>query len=233
MPEPTYPRRHTTIPWVPKPQPKERPVVEELVHAPEPSHVDTRPVLRQIDTIREARFNRLYGSDRVEGSWRYRVDEYVSGTVATSANAQANASVALANDPYWRLSRWPGARQLFLCFRIFAICPRVSLATVGSLSCVYQDATTGKSIPIGIFPSTAGGNDVLEILMGNITDPDNLTLGQLQVTLTGTSPTTGTYDWQIGFSAAYLLPELRGYDRPFNEVRGELEKNEHPHHGIL
>ena len=223
-------RRYSTLPFIPRPQKKEEPVVEELVREPEGSKTDHRPALKQEYAIREARFNRLYGSDRVQNSWRWRIDEYATGTITSIANAQATATVTLANDPYWRLSRWPGARQLFLCLRSFSLCPRVSLTTVGNLACLYQDATTGRTIPLGVFPSTSGGNDSSEILLSPITDPDNLTLGIIQVTLNGTSPSTGTYDYQIGFSAAYLLPELRGYDKPFYEVRGELDEKSLEHH---
>jgi hypothetical protein len=218
-------RRHATLPYIPTPAHKEQPVVEELVKEPHhDEHRDTRPLMKQEAIIHEPRYNHLYGSDRVEGSWRYRIDEYVTGNLTTSANAQVNAVVTLANDPYWRLSRWPGARQLFLCMRMFGLCPRTTLTTAGSLVCTFQDATLGKSIPLGVFPSTAGGNDYLEVLLGTISDPDALTLGTIEVTLSGTSPTTGTYDWQVGVSVAYLLPELRGYERAYHEIRGENER---------
>lgn len=218
-------RRHTTLPYIPHPAKKELPDSEELTRDPEGSKKDVRPVFKQDIIVREPRYNHLYGPTRVLDSWRYEINEYVSGTITTSANAQATANVTLTNSPYLRLSRWPGARSVYTVLRVFALAPRATIATIGTLVCVYQDMIGGKSIPLGVFPSSSGGNDYLETLISTpITDTDVEALGQIQVTLNGTSPTTATYDWQIAFSFAYLLPELRGYDKPFYEVRGELDE---------
>jgi hypothetical protein len=222
-------RRYMTNPFIPRPKHKEEPVHEEEVKTPLETTHDRRSLMQQQVAIHEPRYNHLYGSDRVLDSWRFRIDEYVSGTLTTSAGAQVTAAVTLANDPYWRLSRWPGARQLFLCLRVFGLCPRTSPATIGTLSCVFQDNFSAKAVPLGIFPSTAGGNDDVVFLLSQIVDPDTLTLGQIQVTLNGSSPSTAVYDWQIGFSAAYLLPELRGYEKSYNDVRGEIERVDHRH----
>jgi hypothetical protein len=196
-------------PFIPKPEPKEIPVTEELVA---PAHKG-RPVhLKPPETLIVPRFNRMYGSLRTSDGWRYLIDNIASGTVITSAGATATAAVNLLLDPHWRLEQWPGGTQVYLVIRQFSIAPQTAtFATLGALDITFL-SNSGYVIPLGDIVSS-GSEDVYltTIIPSPLTDPDVQGVGTLQVALNA-GATVGTYNWQMGFSGAYLLPDLKGYD---------------------
>lgn len=209
-------RRHTELPKIPTPQPHEMPVVEQLTHADAPTH-ERQKMVKPFEVTPEARFNRLYGSLRVDGSWQNVVDNYAKGGITTIQSTLVQSSVTLAlSNPETRLSRWPGAVQMYLVLRSFSIAPTTaSFAVLGSLDLYYQDLIGGQTIPLGSIVQ----NDEVNLQNCNIliptpiTDPGALAnpVGNIQATLSGAG-TIGTYIWQIAFSYAYLLPAVKGYE---------------------
>jgi len=195
-------------PFIPKPEPKEIPVTEELV-----THGEKRPIhLKPPETLIVPRFNRMYGSLRTLDGWRYVIDNIASGTITTSAGATATAAVSLLLDPHWRLEQWPGGVQLYLVIRQFSIAPQTAtFATLGALDITFL-SNSGYVIPIGDIVSS-GSEDLYltTIIPSPLTDPDVQGVGTLQVALNA-GATVGTYNWQMGFSGAYLLPDIKGYD---------------------
>lgn len=187
--------------------------LEEQLTAPR-LPVDMR--LRQYrhrDKVLIPEFNRSYGWDRVEESWRYLIDNVAKGTLTTIANTNVATTVTLLNAPNWHLSRWPGAIQLYLCIRTFSMAAQSAIGTVGSIDVQFQDAIGGQTIPLGDFVSNASFNQNVSIQIPTpITDPGLQTIGTLNVLLSGTTPTVSIYNWQMGISAAYVLPCLEGYE---------------------
>jgi hypothetical protein len=233
-------RRNSILPQIPRPEPKEKPVVEQLVH-PEasPTTHARQKMVKPFEVTPEAKFNRLYGSLRTEGGWEHVVDNYAKGGITTVAAATVTANVTLAlTNPETRLLRWPGAVQLYLCIRSFALgLSTATLATLGSLDVYYQDLIGGQIIPLGSIQS----NDEINLQNVNILIPTPVTdagalanpIGQLQVALSS-GATVGTYVWQMGFSYAYLLPAIKGYEiQHIQELMdghyGPVEP--HRHHG--
>lgn len=202
--------RHNLIlpkhPITPPPQPKEE-VVEQLVQRPP---VDTRPkLLKPVEFLPMPHFNRMYGTLRHDDGWRYVIDNYASGTVTTVANATTTVAVKLTLDPHWRLEQWPGGTQVFLAIRQFSIAPQTAtFATPGAIDVLYQDTIGGQIIPLGDFVSSQGYTIFLQSLIPTpLTDPDVQNVGNLLFAL-NTGATPGTYNWQMGFSGAYMLPAL-------------------------
>lgn len=174
---------------------------------------DTRPVaMKQRAPILLPRLNLLYGTGRSEGDWRYFVDNYALGTLTTSANATVTTAIKLTNPPNWRLEQWPEAVHLYLCIRKFSLAAQSAITTVGAVDCQFNDQF-GNIIPLGDFVSSANINEDINVIIPTpITDPGNTAVGNLLVALNGTTPTTSVYNYQMGFSAVYLLPSLEGYN---------------------
>lgn len=179
------------------------------------NHTDTRPLaLKRRMPVLEPEYNTLYGTGRSEGDWRYFVDNYAVGTLTTSANATVTTAVTLTLAPNWRLSQWPAAINLYLCIRKFSMAPQSAITTVGAIDVQYNDLIGGQLIPMGDFVSSSSiAYDVDTIIPTPITDPGITAVGNLLVKLSGTTPTTSVYNWQIAFSGVYLLPSLEGYGR--------------------
>jgi hypothetical protein len=187
---------------------QEHAVTEQLVQE-HPHPLPKRRTLPEKALIPQ--YGELYGSLKTKGGWRYMVDNYANGTITTVAASQQTATVTLKLPPNWSLERYPGATQLFLCIRQFALAPQAPLTTLGDLVCLYQDTVGGQILPLGVFPSTTGGNaNLTSIIPTPITDPGNTNIGTLLVSLSS-GATAGTYDWQLSFSAAFLLPNIEGY----------------------
>ncbi len=187
--------------------------VSEQLTQPMPAVHDTRPiVIKPAQKLLIPQYNELYDTLRTTKAWRYCADMYAKGTITTVANALATASVSFAQTPVFRTSQWPGAVQLYLVIRQFSLAPQSTISAVGALDCYFIDQF-GNTAPLGDYVSSSGNNVGFDTLLTTpITDPENSTnVGQLQVTLTGTTPTTSVYNWQIGFSVAYLLPAKAGY----------------------
>lgn len=213
MPEPLR-RTHSTLPFIPPPEEKEIPVHEYLLKKAE--FQDQRPLqVKHPQLIRHVDFNRMYGTQQTVDGWRYVVDNFAKGTLTTSAGATVSTTITFALTPTWRLEQFPGATQLFFCIRQFALTAQApgTLTTVGALDIVFQDTVGGQQIPLGDVASNVSLNlDLDRLIPTPITDPSNPTVGNLLVGLTAAA-TTGTYNWQLSFSGAYLLPNLRGYSR--------------------
>lgn len=156
-------------------------------------------------------YNKMYGSDRTIGGWRYCIDDWATGTVTTIANTAVAASVALAIRPNLRLSQWPGAVNAYMVLRWFSIAPQSAIGTVGVVDVVLV-TNEGINIPLCDIVSNSSANLDRQVLIPvPITDPNVTNIGNIIVTLTGTAPTTSVYSYQLGVSYAYLLASLRGY----------------------
>jgi len=158
------------------------------------------------------RYNKLYDSVRSEQAWRYCADGMAHGTILPVAGTATLTNVVLLNDPVWRLARWPGGVHLYLVVRQFGIAPQAAPATVGNMELVFFDVN-GIPIPLGNFLSSQAGNvqyDSLEPVP--LTDPDATLVGQLSILLQPGGASPVTYNWSMGFSAAYSLPSRHGYD---------------------
>jgi hypothetical protein len=176
-------------------------------------------------------YNTLYGSLRSPDSWKNVIDNFARGTITTVANATTLVNVTLANPPHFLLSRWPGANQFYLCIRQFSMAPQTAtFATSGALDIAYNDLIGGQIIPLAdiVNNQSVSITDVAFLIPTPITDPDsNAPVGQLSVAL-NTGATPGTYNWQISFSAVYLIPELHGYDIVQSNPFVEMENNGSP-----
>jgi hypothetical protein len=200
-------------PAVPPPAHKEIPVEEKLV---QPHHLAaSRPKMQKPrEELMVPHFNHLYGTLRTNEGWRYVVDNYAFGTVTTVAGAQSTVTVNFAYEPHWRLSQWPGGTNLYYCIRSFSVAPQTAApTTVGVLDVYYQDPLTGYIVPLGDYLTNSPANSSLTILIPDpVSDPDKQAgIGQLQFNLTAAA-TTGVFNWQMGFSGAYLLPEMEGFE---------------------
>lgn len=175
--------------------------------------VDPRPVMvKPREKILEPRFNRLYGTGRSKDDWRYFIDNYAKGTLTTVANTPVTTTVTLTNQPNWRLEQWPGGVHLYLCIRKFSMAPQSAITTVGAIDVIFVDQF-GNTIPMGDFESNSNiAYDVDSIIPTPITDPGNTAVGSLITTLAGTTPTVSVYNWQLAFSAVYVLPTIEGYE---------------------
>lgn len=211
-----YRRHNTSIPRIPTPSSKENLDVEKLIHE---GHLhDVRPeVVKPYENVSVPRFNQLYGTLRTENGWQWLVDNYANGTFTTIAATLVLTNVSLAlTQQEIRLSRWPGAVNMYLCIRSFSVAPSTaSFTTLGSLDLYYQDLLGGQIIPLG----TIYNNDELNLNNVNILIPTPITdagmlatnVGQIRATLS-TGATVGNYTWQIAFSYAYLLPTMKPYE---------------------
>jgi hypothetical protein len=209
--------KHWKNPWIPKPEPKERPVVEELIHPLEHPTIAKVPLgYKQDVPLLVPKYNKLYDTFRTEEGWRFSADQYANGTVTTIAGSAVIVDVDLTlpantQSPNWRLEQWPGGTQLYLVVRFFAMGPQTaSIATAGEIDVVFQD-DYGNNAPLGIAPNN---NFYLfnmqSILPTPLTDSGVTGVGTLSFTL-NSGATVGTYSWQMAFSAAYMLPAIKGY----------------------
>lgn len=181
--------------------------------APLPHHDHRHLAVKPRAPVLEPEFNQLYGSGRSEGDWRYFIDNFATGTLTTIANTQVTTAISLTNQPFWRSSQWPGAVSLYLCIRRFSMAPQSAITTVGAIDVQFQDAVGGMTIPLGDFVSSSSIlEDTTIIIPTPITDPGNVKVGNLLVTLSGTTPTVSVYNWQMAFSGVYLAPTLEGYE---------------------
>jgi len=204
--------------------PREHDTIREQLSRPSKPQDIRQRARKPIHPQQIPRFNHLYGSNKVEGSWSNVVDVSTKGTITTVAGATTPVAVTLSSSPHFLLSRWPGAINMFLCIRQFSIAPQTAtFTTLGALDISYADLIGGQIIPIcDILNSGVGNfNDMAILIPTPVTDPDNPVIGQILVGL-NTGATVGTYNWQIGFSAAYLVPQVHGFDieqsNPFVEV---------------
>jgi hypothetical protein len=212
--------QHKRNPFIPRPARKEHPVEEDLVQSPPPApHLAEIPVAFKQDVpILLPNYNTLYDSLRSREGWRYIADGYADGTVTTIAATAVVATVNLTlpsntQSPNWRLEQWPGGTQLFLVIRSFSLGPSTAtFATQGEINVVYI-SKYGNPVPLGIFPNNNFVNIFpLALIPAPHTDSgDQTALGSLSFTLNA-GATVGAYAWQIGFSAAYLLPAIKGYN---------------------
>ena len=225
--------KHLTNPWIPKPIPKEKPVVEELVH-PEPVE---KFVMKQDIPVLIPNYNTLYGTLRTKNDWRFSADQYANGTVTTVAGSAVIVDVDMTlpgnnQGNYWHLDQWPGGTQLFLFVRSFSLGPQTAnFATAGEIDVVYQDEQ-GNSAPLGTYGNNAfyPNQGIGALMPGAITDSGQSGLGSLSFTL-NSGATVGTYSWQMGFSAAYLLPALKGYS--IERIGDEHKHASHSHNNSL
>lgn len=147
-----------------------------------------------------------------ENDWRYLIDNYANGTVTSVAASQVSTKISLGvTMPDIRVNNWPGAIQMYLCIVSFSLSPQTaSFATLGTLDCYFQDSG-GQFIPLGDFLNNQSINMGLTILLPTpIQDSGIQNVGELYVTL-NSGATVGTYNYQFGFSYAYLLPQENPY----------------------
>jgi hypothetical protein len=178
-----------------------------------PTHDERlRAIKPHIEKALEPQLNKIYDSLRTTQAWRYTSDNLATGVITTIANVQVATPVTLLVPLDVRLSRWPGAVQMYLVLRSFSMAPQTAvIATVEALDCLYQDTVGGQLVALGDFLNNNSINVSPQVLIPTpITDPGVKTVGNLLVTL-ATGGTPAAYNYQIGFSYAYLLPEIHGY----------------------
>jgi len=208
--------KHITNPFIPKPVHKEIPNTEELIHDP-PQHAAPH-VLKQDIPVLVPNYNYLYDTLRSRDAWENSADGYANGTVTTVAGSLVTSPVVLTlpantQSPNWRLQQWPGGTLLYLFIRSFSMGPQTAtFATQGEIDVVFIDQF-GNPAPLGVIPNNSFFNETPGVLLPSpITDSGQQTrLGNLSCTLNA-GATVGTYSWQMGFSCAYLLPALKGYN---------------------
>jgi hypothetical protein len=197
----------------------------ELGGKPEPiSLVNTDPVTPRDTRLKMVKkkehfvvpnYNVLYDSLGTTEAWENSGDAYASGSITTVANGNAVSPVNISGKMVvpFKTNMWPGAVQVYVCIRSFAVAPRALPTNLGSVAFYYLDST-GISVPLGIGMSNTAFSSTPSVLIPSpLTDmPSNGVIGNIQATLTGTTPDTGTLDWQIGISFAYLLPAKKGYE---------------------
>lgn len=155
--------------------------------------------------------NELYDTLGSTKAWRYSNDAYAVGTITTVANNTVTVPVQLVVNAPWKQNIWPGAVQIYPVLHFFSICPQGAIATAGAITALYID-NSGITVPLGAFVSSGSYTNTNDVLIPSaITDTGQTTLGLLQITLTGTTPSVGTYSWQLAIGAAYLLPAKKGY----------------------
>lgn len=223
----TTPKQHTN-PFIPKPKPKEQPVQEKLTHTP-PMHAPH--IMKQDIPLLVPNYNTLYDRYGSKQGWRYSADAYANGSVTTITNQAVNVAVNLTEvsgtqGGIWSLNQWPGGTLLYPVIRFFSLGPTTaSFTTQGTISIVFYDQF-GNPAPLGVLANNAFSsftNDT--IIPGPITDTgQQANIGTLSFTL-NSGATVGTYNWQIAFSAAYLLPAVKGYN--VTHIGG---KDDHLHH---
>lgn len=220
-------RRHTTLPYIPKPAPKEVPVREQMTHpenGPEHQHHDTRGQQHKPNhPIQTPQYSELYDTFGTVRGWRYVADGFAHGTITPTAGSTATANVTLTLPRQLRLSQWPDGVQAYLCIHSFGIAPQVAPTTGGALEVLYIDQS-GYTAPLGDFWSASGGNSGQDILIpSSVTDPgqSNLVIGQIQVQLQPGGATAVAYNWSMGIGIAYLLPNIKGYKPEFRETTHE------------
>lgn len=185
---------------------------QDQLTTPAHKHDERLQAFKQREKVLIPQLNALYGTIKTRDGWRYVIDNYITGTITTVANTAVNTTIKLTLAPNLFLSRWPGAISCFLVLRSFSMAPQSAITTVGAIDVLYQDTIGGQNIPIGDFVSNSSINNNMSILIPTpITDPSNTSVGIVTTTLTGTTPTVSAYNYQIGFSFAYLLPTLDGY----------------------
>lgn len=212
-------------PAISDPEPQEHPVTELLTQ--EHPIIDRRPKLhKERQLYLHPHYNKLYGTLRTDGGWRYESINYAKGTLTTVAGSTVTAQVNLVLTPNLRLSQWPGAVQAYYVIQNFFFTSQGTTITTQGCNETIFISSGGYVVPMGEIQNSAqynqGGLDY--IIPDAIVDPAITNLGQLSVTLTA-GATTATYNWMLGFSVAYLLPELRPYE---TEEKGmEFDKNGH------
>jgi hypothetical protein len=104
-----------------------------------------------------------------------------------------------------------------------------TFATGNALDILYQDLIGGQVIPLGEYPSNTPVNVINSdiIIPTPITDPSVTLVGNLLIKL-DTTGEANTFNYQISFSGAYLLPDIRD-DEMY--ARGGAQRENH--HGAL
>lgn len=174
--------------------------------------IDTRPtMIKEQQSILVPQYNELYDNLRTTRAWRYLADNWANGTFTTIAGTLVSTNINLQEKTNYRTSQWPGAVQVYLVIRSFSFAAQSAIATVGSLDCYLIDKA-GHTIPLGAYVSNVSGMQSIDTIIAvPITDPSEINVGTLAVTLAGTTPTVSVYNYQFAFSVAYLLPEINGY----------------------
>jgi len=178
---------------------------------PEPE--DIRPVLiKQPENVLVPRFNTYYDTTRTKDGWRFLADNSAQGSITTVVNSTVSVLVELLNNPVYRLDQWPGAVQLYLAIRTFGIVPSAVPTANGGMRVTFVDQFGNRLPLLSMLSQTAQNIVVRSILPTPITDVGNVTVGTLEVQLSNVATSDGTYLWNIGFSAVYLLPSRYGYE---------------------
>lgn len=169
-------------------------------------------------------FNKAYSTLRDHDSlWRYMSDDVVTVTLTPNAGATAQTAVSpTANGGNFKLrtSQYPGAIQVHLVVRTFAMAPQASTAT-GAIEFRLNTAF-GDVIPLGVYVATQTAPITMLQAIGPtpIADAGIPNYGNLIAISQGlATPVAVTV--QLGFSFLYLLPDpaFRGYAAQPKEVR--------------
>ena len=166
---------------------------------------------KQSEKLLVPALNRIYSSIGTDQGYELCADGYCSGQVTTVAGVAVPVTLSFTPNGPWLTSKWPGSTQVYPVITFFSIAPETAIATIGNISVYYID-TSGITIPLGVFVSGNASQSSRELIIpSSITDPGNKKIGTLTFLLQGTTPSTATYDFQLGLSAAYVLPAIKGY----------------------
>lgn len=195
------------------------------------------------------KLNILYDTLRTPNGWRYMADAAARGTITTVVNATATTPVVLIKQPLIRVNQWPNAVQVHLVVRFFGIAPQVVPTANAGLEAIFYD-NFGNIVPLGEFLSqTSFGSVYDHILPTPVTDSlssgspqlepagnEGPIVGQLSVFNSNLASSSGTFNWSMSFSLAYLLPSAAAYElrpeqpsQPVEEDRLHLSERGHNH----
>jgi len=195
------------------------------------------------------KLNILYDTLRTPNGWRYMADAAAKGTITTTVNAIVQVPVVLLKQPLLRLSQWPNAVQVHLVVRFFGMAPQTVPTANAGLEAIFYD-NFGNIVPLGEFLSqTAFGSVYDHILPTPVTDSlssgspsqepagnEGPQVGYLAVFNSNLASSSGTFNWSMSFSLAYLLPSAAAYElrpeqpsQPVEEDRLHLSERGHNH----
>ena len=99
----------------------------------------------------------------------------------------------------------------------------------GCIDILYQDTIGGQIIPFGEYNDLQACNnlDINILIPTPITDTQVQTIGNLLFSL-DTNGQSGNINWQLGVSAAYLIPQLHAYK--IEEKAQEFDDRHHSHY---
>lgn len=110
-------------------------------------------------------------------------------------------------SPIFLLDRYPGALSMCIFVGAFSICPLGTTAT-GNYECWFSDPG-GATVGLGTYFANAGSGyqSITRQLSTPLTDPGQMTMGQLIINNIGLGGTEVAYRWQLALGYIANLPD--------------------------